>query len=162
MKLDQALKKIGVQVIRVIRVIRADSEENQLVLHMRVDRDPEAVRRWKLVASKLVLAAEKGAASGSWSAEIAKVLFAQGSTVKFIWRATLSGNVKTAQRIFGDSALQALRSGGELNSFPLIGNENPPFDPARGKLKGGHPLGAGGDSMAASQAIAMHFTPGMT
>jgi len=157
MRLDQALAKIGVQ------VIEANPQAGQLTIHLRVLRDHQGLNasRWNKAASKLVTLAESsGRKSGSWDGEVAKVLSANAGVVTYTWRVVLTGNVKTAQRIFGEAALEALRTGVEVTSAPLIGQVQYEYDPAKGKLKGGHPVGSAGDS-AGPANIAPHFTPGI-
>ena len=151
MRLDQALAKIGVHVLSV------DSDSGAMTLFLRVSKDPLNARRWNQAASKLVIAAAKG---GAWEAEVAKVLYAKGTIVKYHWRVILSGNLKTAQRVFGEKTLEALRSGVEVTSARLVGNRPPVHDPANGKMKGGYPVSGAGDS-AASSMIAGHFIPGV-
>jgi len=156
MRLDQALTKIGVQVLKVEEVPQA----NQLIILLRVKPDALSRQRWNQTATKLVLCAEKGKRSGIWGAEIAKVLYAQGGSVRFVWRAILHGELNTAQRLFGEAALEALRTGVEVTSAPLVGQVEYPHDPAKGKLKGGYAVSSEGASPAASM-IAGHFMPGV-
>jgi hypothetical protein len=156
MRLDQALTKIGVHVVQV------DSDSERMTLFLRVAKEPLAARRWNLAASQFVqAAANSGQKSGTWNAEVSKVLYSKGSIVKFSWRVILSGNLKTAQRVFGEAALAALKAGVEVTSAPLVGNRPPVHDPAKGKIKGGYMVGSAGDSVAAS-VIARHFMPGVS
>lgn len=155
MRLDQALAKIGTQ------VLSADKTPDSLTILLRVlkDSDGANARRWHQAASKLVLLAESsGKKSGTWGAEVAKVLYATHEVVKFQWRVVLTGNTQTAQRIFGEGALEALRSGVEVTSAPLVGQIQYEYDPAKGKLKGGQFVGSSGDS-AGPANIAPHFVP---
>jgi hypothetical protein len=150
MRLDQALSKIGV------RVLKADSSSKRLVLHLRVlTEKPRASARWNQAASGLVLAAEKNKAVGAWGAEVSKVLFAQGTAVRFVWRVVFTGKIQAAQRVLAEAALAALREGVEVTSMPLVGNKRPVIDPSRGKFKGGHDVGT------AEQVVAHAMTPGV-
>lgn len=149
MRLDQALEKIGVQVVKAV------PGEGQLTIFLRVTQRPLASKRWNQTATTLVLASEKGKRSGQWGAEVAKVLYNQGGSVRFTWRVVFTGNIKTAQRIMGEAALEALRTGVEVMSMPLVGNRPPEINPAEGKLKGGHKMGT------AEYLVAANMVPGV-
>lgn len=145
MRLDQALQKIGVEVVKV------DPHPNRLTLLLRVHRSKDGLnqKRWAFAASKLVKASNKASKANLWSADVSKVLMESGGAVVYFWRVILTGNVKTGQRIFGEAVLEGLRQGVEIKSMPLVGQVRYERDPANGKLKGGHSLGSG-ESIAAA------------
>lgn len=147
MRLDQALQKIGVEVVKV------DPSGTQLTLLLRVHKnDPLYMKRWTFAASQLVKASASAQRAGMWSADVSKALVLSNGGVVFFWRVILNGNIKTGQRIFGEAVLEALRQGAEIKTMPLVGQVTYPRDAASGKLKGGHATGT------AEGIIAAHFT----
>lgn len=148
MRLDQALQKIGVE------VVKADTEAGKLTILMRVHRSRDGLhqKRWAYAASKLVKVANKSSAAGQWGADVSKVLVESHGAVVYFWRVIFFGNLKTGQRVFGEAVLEALRQGVEIKSMPLVGQVRYEHDPATGKLKGGHNLGTG------ESIVGAHFT----
>lgn len=149
MRLDEALQKIGVEVVKV----SSDSNRLTLILRVHRDRDGLNMRRWNYAATKLVKTSNKAAKARLWSADVSKVLMESGGAVVYFWRVILTGNVKTGQRVFGEAVLEGLRQGVEIKSMPLVGQVQYERDPAKGKLKGGHSLGTGEGIAAAHFSV---------
>lgn len=147
MRLDQALAKIGVE------VVDTNKSNDALTLLLRVRQDIRlSSERWNRAAAALVKSSAKGKQSGQWDADVSKVLLERNGSVVYLWRVVLSGSVKKGQQRFGDCVLEALRHGVEVKTMPLVGQVKYPYDPASGKLKGGHDLNS------ATGVVAMHFT----
>jgi len=51
--------------------------------------------------------------------------------------------LERGENIFAMSALNSLREGVEVTSFPLVGRKDYPLDPTTGRIKGAHSMGPG-------------------
>lgn len=142
MKLDQALVKIGVE------VVRAEKNGEDLVLLLRVHTDdPRNQPRWISAATGFTRKVWECRKGNTWSGEVSKLLVTpDGEHVLFYWRVTFTGHVQTAQRVLGEAIIEALREGVEITSMPLIGQKTYEHNPAAGKFKGGYALSGAGAS----------------
>ena len=152
MRLDQALAKIGVEIVDM------DTKPEKMVLLLRVHTDdPSYKPKWADAASRLVQKVYETRKGGTWSAEVSKLLMtADGQHVKFFWRVILAGHQGTAQRVFGEAVLESLRAGVEITSMPLVGQVQYEHNPAEGKIKGGYGVGSAGGS-AGPGLVSSHF-----
>jgi len=129
MRLDQALNKIG------ITVIKASKESDGLTLHLRLSLEEQVSTRWRTLMQEFLPIAED---AEQWSADVSKHLRTIGGQIKYNWRITLRGNVRVAQRILTEQVLNSLKAGVDITSFPLVGQKRYEVDAAKGKLMGGH------------------------
>jgi len=144
MRLDQALARIGVE------ILKQEVTANGIILLLRAPQDNVNAPRWTSAVKQFLIAAEKNNGQ-SWSADVSKTYFSKAGVVRYLWRLSLNGTVPSAAAALGQAALQALSSGVEVTSMPLVGRKTYEFDPAKGKLKGAHDPGRA--SAAVSAAI---------
>lgn len=134
MRLDQVLARIGVE------IVKSEPTKTKVVLFLRAGRKPQHIAQWKRTIEEY-LSAEAEQREKSWSCDISRSYYlAQAKAVKYLWRVIITGDVRTGAESFGQAALRSLSAGGaEVMSMPLVGQVNYEFNPAEGKMKGGHP-----------------------
>lgn len=127
MQLGDALKRVGAT------IAKEKIEETAATLYIRVD--PDYGERWVEAMTQFMLVA----ASKDIQLDVSKYFYVSGGSVRYLWRVVISGAVSTALSLFGSGAMAvAMAHAPEINSFPLVGRAKYEFDPAKGKIKGGH------------------------
>ncbi len=147
MRLDQVLPRIGAQ------IVKHEAAEGRVVLFIRVGRQPLQAGRWKQAVEELLLACDEQK-KVTWGVDLSKAFFVQSGAVKYLWRLIFTGDVKKGAENFGSAVMRSLSVGGEVMSMPLVGQVQYEFDPANGKMKGGH------DPARAKKAIAFGMSGG--
>jgi len=149
MRLDQALTKAG---FVLLDATKGGAGELTLVLRIPT-KDPIVPARWHSWMSHILAASEKAKA---WKVDVSKFFYSENGSMKYRWRIVFSGNVKQGQHMGVQAALNALRTGVEVNEIELIGQENLIPDPRNGKFKGAYKRG---ENDVASQVVASAFMP---
>jgi hypothetical protein len=128
MEYEPALKRIGVVVTK--QKLAAES----LTLYLRVD--PQKGEHWVDTVTAFLL----GAHGKPYRVDLSKYFYADKATVKYLWRLIVTGeNAQAALVLLAQCALEtSVARTKQLDSFPLVGRIEYPFDPARGKIKGAH------------------------
>lgn len=141
MRLDMALKRVGVTIVKSEK-----RPDGGIVLMLRVDRKMSGLWNDTLTEFLLASAGEK-----IWRTDVSKFFYpvSDEGVVKFLWRVVLLGDVAAAGAALGRAGVRAVQQGVEVTSMPLVGRKNYPFDPANGKIAGAH------DSATAQKAIAI-------
>jgi hypothetical protein len=128
-QLKAALKRIGAE------IVKESVKETEGTIFLRVDPDQGA--KWIDAVTSFLLGAE----GKPFTPDISKYFFANGGSIRYLWRMHLTGDVSMAMTFFGSCAIEAAHAHApEINSFPLVGRATYTFDPAKGKIKGGHDL----------------------
>jgi hypothetical protein len=143
MTFDQALKRIGVT------IVKTENGQNKVILLLRVN--PKQADLWNDTLTEYLLASADRRVN--WTTDVSKYFYPvpdQG-VVKYLWRVILSGNPRAAAEAMGRAAQRAIAAGVEVTSQPLVGRREYEFDPARGKIAGAH----GVDSAATILANAL-------
>ncbi len=146
MRLDAALDKIGVKIIK-----QHSPSKASVTLMLRVPAS--AQKQWAEAVQEFLLSAEKqpkGAAP--WALDVSRVYFLdKGSqVVRYLWRVVITGNAPLGVETLGMSLIRTASQGIEVTSMPLIGR----IEPQAGSTKGAHSTGVAG------KVIAAHFTSG--
>lgn len=145
MKLQVMLKRIGVEIAK-----ESIKKENATV-YLRVDPDYGA--QWVEVLSAFLL----GAQGKTFKVDASKYFYPEHGELKYLWRFYLSGEVDEALQFFGSCVQEvALTHARQFESFPLVGRATYEFNPAKGKLKGGHHV----DEAAGILSMAIGGGPG--
>jgi hypothetical protein len=132
MRLDQILKNIGAE------IVKQETSDGRTTLFVRAGKERLAAERWKAVIEELLLSCS-GQKTPSWSVDLSKAFFVtEAKAVRFLWRIIFTGNVKRGLESFGTSVMRSMSQGVEVTSMPLVGRVQYEFDPALGKMKGGH------------------------
>ncbi len=131
MRLDKVLERIGAQ------IVKADKDGSKVILFIRVGKGELNTARWKKSVEELLLACSEQK-EPTWHVDVSKAFFTQGGVVKYLWRFIFSGDARHGTEDFGRSVMRSLSVGGEVMSMPLVGQVQYEFDPAKGKMKGGH------------------------
>lgn len=127
MQLGDALKRVGAT------IAKEKIEEAVATLYIRVDLDQG--ERWVEAMTEFMLVA----ASKEIQLDVSKYFYVASGSVRYLWRIVITGAVNTALSLFGSCALAvAMAHTPEINSFPLVGRVKYEFNPAKGKIKGGH------------------------
>jgi hypothetical protein len=134
MRLDVVLGKIGAEIVKV------EKHQGRVTIFLRTGRKRADAARWKQVVEEMLLAASEQR-KVTWGVDISKAFFADRGAVKYLWRVVLTGDVKQAAENFGNATMRSLSQGAEVTSMPLIGQVQYEWDPANGKMKGGHSQG---------------------
>ncbi len=154
MRVDQAFAKCGFE------IVDAKKEKDVLTFEVRVPlQNPIVPKRWKVMFEAVLLTAEIVAAKPvvKWQVDISKRYFARNGGLRYFWRVRVSGNLVAASEVIVAAALNALRTGNELSSVPLVGAQTSRPDPANGKFKGAYPRG---EDDRASHVVASAFAVG--
>jgi hypothetical protein len=147
MKLDQIFAKAG------FVILDAKKDDERFTILVRVPTQKTLVpARWKAWMDQVLGAAEK---AKSWSIDVSKVFYSERGQMKYRWRIQLGGNIKQAQHMCVQAAINALRTGVEVTEIELIGQENLSPDPRNGKFRGAYKRG---EADLASQVVAGAFT----
>lgn len=144
MRLDVALNKIGVQIVR-----QHSPDKKSATLMMRVPASSLGI--WAKVVEEFLLSAETvPTAELKWSADVSRVYFVdkESRSVRYLWRVVLSGNCAGAAETLGMAIIRSLSGTVEVTSQPLVGRVE-----YQGTM-GAHPTGA------AQVVLAKHFVPG--
>jgi hypothetical protein len=148
MRLDHALNRIGVEIVR-----QHSPDKKSATLMLRVPT--KAVNVWANVLQEFLLAAEEQPeAALRWTVDVSRVYFLdkESKVLRYLWRVVLGGNVAGAAEILGLAVIRTLSDTVEVTSQPLVGRVHT----APGSTKGAH------DAGVAAGVIAKHFTPGGT
>lgn len=146
MRLDHALNRIGVEIVR-----QHSTDKKSATLMLRVPQ--KSAQIWTTVVQEFLLASEEQPeAALRWTTDVSRVYFLdkESKVLRYLWRVVLGGNVAGAAEILGLAVIRTLSDGIEVTSQPLVGRARQ--EP--GSTKGGHSIGA------ASNVLAKHFTPG--
>jgi hypothetical protein len=147
MKLDQIFAKAG------FVILEAAKQNENLVVMIRVPtQNPIVPLRWKAWMDGVLGAAEKAKA---WGVDVSKVFYSERGQMKYRWRIIMRGDIKKAQHMCVQAAVNSLRTGVEVNEVELIGQENLTPDPRNGKFRGVYRRG---EQDVASQVVASAFT----
>lgn len=117
MRLDHALTKIGVQIVR-----HHSPGPQSSTLMLRVPKG--ALPLWSRIVEDFLTAAETiPSGQVAWTADVSRVYFLDKETklVRYLWRVVLSGNCAGGAETLGMLAIRALSSTVELTSQPLVG-----------------------------------------
>ena len=87
MRLDEALAKIGVV------VVKQEARGDQVVLHLRVP--PGSAVAWKEAAEAFLLD------TGDWTSDVSKHLYPSRGVVKYLWRVVIGGNLAVGAQALG-------------------------------------------------------------
>lgn len=146
MKLDQALARIGVT------IVKAEQKPAQAVLLLRIDQKKQAL--WNETLTEFLLASEERNGNGqkkvAWTADVSKYFYAvpDAGVVRFLWRVILGGNPRAAAEALGRAAMRAVAAGVEVTSQPLVGRKEFVHDPASGKIAGAYSTNKGAAILA--------------
>lgn len=130
-QLDAALRRVGAH------IVKEQVEEKAAIRYLVVDL--EQGEKWvhALREFLVVLPSKKPALT----ADASKCYFVRDGQLRYLWRVSIQGDVMRADALFTACALEAsMVHTAPVMSMPLVGRIEYPFDPARGKLKGGHEL----------------------
>lgn len=154
MRVDQVFVKCGFE------IVDAKKTKDSLVfdVRIRVD-DPKVPTRWRQMLGDVLAVAEIVAQKPNkkWEIDISKRFYARNGGVRYRWRIQITGDLVAASQAIVASSLNALRTGNELSTVPLVGSQTSRPDPANGKYKGAYPRG---EDDRASQVVAAAFTVG--
>ncbi len=141
MELAPALARIGVEVAQQ----KAGREE--VTIYLRVD-NAQAEKWIDFVTTFL-----RGAHGKKYKVDLSKYFYLSQGDVRYLWRVFIRGaTFADGIDLLRQCAVEtSLAHAPQLDSFPLVGRIKYPFDPARGKLKGGHDLGEA--ELALGQAL---------
>lgn len=154
MRVDQAFAKSGFEIVDAKR----DKATNTLTFEVRVPlQNPIVPKRWKAMFEAVLLHAEivMSKPTPKWSIDISKRFFARNGGLRYFWRIRISGDIAAASTVIVAATLDALRTGNELSSVPLVGSQTSRPDPANGKFKGAYPRG---EDDKASHVVAAAFS----
>jgi hypothetical protein len=138
MRVDQALARIGVTVVKL------DKAEKRVTLFLRVSTEKDHVQMWtSLVNDFLDVASAPG--ERGWTVDLSKSFFfdRDAKTTRYLWRLIFRGDTNRALDTLQQAAIRALASAKEVVSMPLIGRVQYEHDPSRGKIKGAYGVGEG-------------------
>ena len=144
MRLDHALTKVGIQIVR-----QHSPDKRSATLMLRVPQSSMGI--WAQVVEEYLLAAETSqTADLRWTTDVSRVYFVdkESRSVRYLWRVTLSGNCAGAAEVLGMAIIRCLSGTVEVTSQPLVGRVAYPG------TKGGHSQGA------AQTMIAQAFSGG--
>lgn len=145
MRLDQALERIDAS------IIRQEDAEGRLSFYIRASVEGKHYDRWKATLEEFLLAHLES--NQSWGQDVSRVYYATpNKAVKYVWRIVITGATKAAidsgVGAFARAITRSLAVGSEVKSMPLHGQVKYEYDPAKGKTKGGHPVGSAGSVIA--------------
>jgi len=146
MKVDQALQRMGVEIVH-----GTNTESGAVVLDLRVSLQGRTPDIWKRFIADILPVAEQ---SKKWQLEISKRFFSRGTQVLYLWRMCMTGDIKTCQVAVVAAAISALREGVNVHEVPLVGLDSRKADPRNGTFRGAY-----ANNEAASRAISSSFTP---
>lgn len=136
-----------------LTLVETDASDGKLKLIFRVRTDDVTVDRWRsVIADLLGPEGVKFSRKGKWDIDISQVYFVRGGRVLYLWRAVITGRRKTGAEAFGAALGRSLSSGAELMEVPLVGQIQYTYDPAEGKIKGGHSLNKGAALISSTAA----------
>lgn len=156
MRVDQAFRRAGFEIIEAKK-----EGPSSLRFLVRVPlQNPIVPVRWKAMMEHVLPIAEEVSLKRNvkWEVDISKRFYAKNGSVRYIWRVTMTGDLVACQASLVAAALNALRTGNELDSVPLVGQQSLRPDPANGKFKGAYPRT---EDDRASQLVAAAFAPGV-
>ena len=141
MRLDQILTRIGAA------IVKTDNNPQKVVLFIRSGRSQRQLAQWRTMVEEY-LGAHASLTTPKWGLDISRSYYiTEAKAVKYLWRIILTGDVRNGAEAFSRAVIRSITvGGGEVTSMPLIGNTPYVFDPAKGKMKGGH------DGKTAAQA----------
>lgn len=144
MKLNHALNKIGVEIVK-----QHTTEAGSATLMLRVPQKNMGL--WAQVIEEFLLGSlQQPPGALAWTTDVSRAYFVDKSTmsVRYLWRITFNGNVQGAAEALGMAAIRALSSSIEVTSQPLVGRMT--YE----GTKGAHSIGA------AQALVAQSFTAG--
>ncbi len=154
MRVDQAFNKAGFE------IIEAKKDSNVVTFMVRVPLQNSIVPlRWKMMMEQILPLAEDVGTKQKvkWEIDISKRFYAKNGSVRYIWRVRMGGDLASCQLALVQATLNALRSGNEVTSVPLVGQISLKPDPANGKYKGAYPRT---EDDRASSVVASAFAVG--
>lgn len=130
-QLDAALRRVGAHIAK--EQVTARAATRYLVVDLaQGEKWVDALREFLVVLS---------GKTPALTADASKCYFAREGRLRYLWRVSIQGDVMRADALFTACALEASMAHTTMvMSMPLVGRIEYPFDPARGKLKGGHEL----------------------
>lgn len=155
MRVDQAFNRAGFE------ILEAKKEGTGILFLVRIPlQNPIVPQRWKVMMEHILPLAEEVSLKRNvkWEIDISKRFYAKNGSVRYIWRVKMTGDVVACQSALVTATLNALRSGNEVNTVPLVGHTSLKPDPANGKFKGAYPRT---EDDRASQLVAAAFAPGV-
>lgn len=148
MKLDQALKRAGVHIVRQ----QGGGDRATLILRV----DSASFGLWARILEEFLLAAKRPISVEPWKTEVTRVYFVDDTdTVRYLWRIVLEGELAPAAEALNMAVVRATAQSVEVVSSPLYGRVEP--DPA--SFKGAYTLGSGGSSEGHAR-VAREFAGG--
>jgi hypothetical protein len=144
MKLNHALNKIGVEIVK-----QHAADASSATLMLRVPQKNMGL--WAQVIEEFLLGStQQPSGAMAWTTDVSRAYFVDKSTqsVRYLWRVVLNGNVQGAAEALGMAAIRALSSSIEVTSQPLVGRMS--YD----GTKGAHSMGA------AQALVAQNFATG--
>lgn len=134
MRLDQILLRIGAE------IVKTDNTPTKVVLFVRSGREQRQLQQWRKMIEEYLGAATN---QPKWQLDISRSYYITAAkAVKYLWRIIITGDVRSGAEAFGQAVTRSVAVGvSQVTSMPLIGNVQYPYDPANGKMKGGHDLG---------------------
>lgn len=150
MRVDQAFTRAG------FKIIDARKTDTTFVIMVRLTMGAIYEQRWSAMITQVLLAAEEVASRGqNWGCDISKRFYSRDGAVRWNWRISLSGDLKSAQSVLTNATLDSLRVGVEISEVPLIGQVD--TSPRPGSYKGTYTRD---DNDRASAAVAAAFISG--
>ena len=145
MQLGAALKRVGGE------IVKEKVEGTSATYQLRVDL--EQGQKWIDTVSAFLT----GAVGKAYKVDVSKAFYVDAGQVRYLWRIVIQGDTAAALTLLGACALQAaMANAPEVESIPLVGRGRYEYDPARGKIKGGHEL----EQSATIVSMAIGAVPG--
>src|SRR3954462_7399128 len=125
MELPMALSRVGAT------IAKEAIADNDLTVYLRVD--PKQGARWVDTVTAFLI----GTHQKPYKVDLSKKFFLEKGDVKYLWRVHVKGDdARAALILLAQCALEtSIAHAPQLDSFPLVGRVEYPFDPLRGKLK---------------------------
>lgn len=144
MKLNHALNKIGVEIVK-----QHAPDATSATLMLRVPQ--KSMGLWAQAVEEFLLGSlQQPSGALAWTTDVSRAYFVDKGTqsVRYLWRIVLNGNVQGAAESLGMAAIRTLSSSIEVTSQPLVGRMS--YE----GTKGAHSMGA------AQALVAQNFTAG--
>lgn len=140
MRLDQALARIGAQ------IVKQELNGHRLTVFIRANLAGHHYERWKAAVEELILAhaGAKERGDAGWGLDVSRYYYPVSGAVKYLWRIVVVGSseedVHAGVEAFVNAVIRSVASSVEVTSMPLVGQIQYASDPANGKIKGGYGL----------------------
>lgn len=149
MDLEPALKRIGAS------IVKKHIAETELTIYMRVD--PKQGAKWVDLVTAFLL----GARERTYRVDLSKYFYVDQGNVKYLWRLRVTGEASPgALVLLAQCALEtSMAYAPRIDSFPLVGRVEYPYNPAKGLIKGAHDIDEA--NVIVSTAITGGVAPGL-